>query len=600
MKHSLNRHLMKTALRKLCDLNSLLIAATVVALTSTLPGCHVDPTVIESTADETVSEFGCSDKLDAALDMLQPERLGISTDAETAQLRLNTWLKDCGQEVEAAAPPGPELERMLQQILSQPQMNRLTADRFVSGDAEHIRNCQLHNAMARQDLGTQESELNRIVALFHFCVRNIALHNKDDEHLPLTPYELLLFGRGDPQDIAWVYADVLRQLQIDAVILRPAMTAADSEVNDNAAEDGDEEEDDAKNDDTDDLWLIGVLLNKQIYLFDPKLGTPIPAATDAGKTATVLQPAALADVQKDDGLLRKLDLADGQPFPFTADMLQKVTVEVIGTRSLWTPSMQRLDTSLTGDRSSLVFDGLQDEANSSGLMTRVADYGGESWGKDDVGIWPYPEQQTEAAQQRGEGQRKRLSYLESPLAAPVFVQYDAATQQFRTLNFDPIDPENLKVEKLKSRKHVTYISTRISHLLGDYGTAIRNYQKMRIRLVLASHQPQPDEVRAVNVRAEDDAAYWIGLCQLDRGNFPAATSTFRDYLRRYEENPNAAWTTHCRFMLAISLIEDTADWSEAMYFVEDELDDVDLAEPLASRRQFWIKRWTAAEKLSQQ
>ncbi len=593
---------MKTAPRKLYCLNSLLIAVTVVVLTSVLPGCNENdqPAVVEPAAGEAVSEFGCGDKLDAALDMLQPERLGISTDAETAQLRLNTWLKDCGQEIEAAAPPGPEMTQLLQPILSQTQMKRLTADRFVSGDAEHIRNCQLYNAMARQDLGTQESELERVVELFHFCVRNVALHNKEDERLPLMPYEILLFGRGDPQDIAWLFADVLRQLQIDAVIIRPAMTAVDDEIEDDTAKDSNAEVSDAEDSDAEDLWLIGVLLNEQVYLFDPKLGTPIPAATDAGKTATVLQPATLSDVQKDDGLLRKLDLADGKAFPFTAEMLQKVTVEVVGTRSLWTPSMQRLDTSLTGDRSSLVFDGLQDEANSPGLMTRVADYGGEKWGKDDVGIWPYPEKQTEAAQQRGEGQRKRLSYLELPLAAPVFVQFDVATQQFRSFNFDPNDPENLKVEKLKNRKHVTYISTRISHLLGDYGSAIRNYQKMRIRLAIASRQPQPEEVRAINVRAEEDAAYWIGLCQLDRGNFSAATSTFRDYLRRYEKNPNAAWTIHCRFMLAISLIEDTADWSEARFFVEYELDDVVLAEPLASRRRFWIKRWTAAEKMLEQ
>ena len=92
---------MKTAPRKLYCLNSLLIAVTVVVLTSVLPGCNENdqPAVVEPAAGEAVSEFGCGDKLDAALDMLQPERLGISTDAETAQLRLNTWLKDCGQRL---------------------------------------------------------------------------------------------------------------------------------------------------------------------------------------------------------------------------------------------------------------------------------------------------------------------------------------------------------------------------------------------------------------------------------------------------------------------------------------------------------------------
>jgi hypothetical protein len=567
---------MKTATRKLCCLGTLLAAATVVAITSALPGCNGRPATVEPAADGTVSEFGCSEKLDSALEMLRPERLGISTDAEAAELRLNTWLKDCGQEVEVAGPLGPEIEQLLQPILSQTQMKRLTAGRFVAGDAEHIRNCQLHKAMANLDLGAQESELEHAVALFHFCIRNIALHASADERLPLTSYEILLFGRGDPQDIAWVYADVLRQLQIDAVIIRPATATANS-----TAEDSTAEESAVGNNTADDLWLIGVLLNEEVYLFDPRLGTPIPAATDTGLTATVQQPATLSDVLNDDSLLRKLDLADGQPYPFTAKMLQQVTVEVVGTRSLWTSSMQRLDTSLTGDWSSLVFDGLQDGTKSPGLVSRVAEYGGENWGKDDIGIWPYPEQQPAAVQHRSEVQRKRFSNLELSLDAPVPVELDLAAQQIHTGT-----PEK------------RCLKARISHLLGDYDTAVPNYQKLRIRLIGASRLPLPAEIRTIHERAEDDAAYWIGLCQFDKGNFVSAISTFRDYLRRYAQQPNAAWTVHCRFMLALSLAEDTADWSEAIFELQDELEDEDTPEPLAARRRFCIKRWKAAQEMA--
>jgi hypothetical protein len=561
---------MKTATRKLYNFCTVLAAATVVALASALPGCEGQTAVVAPTVGGTVAEFGCNDKLDSTLEMLRPERLGISTDAETAQLRLNTWLKDCGQEIAVADPVGPEIEQLLQPILSQTQMKRLTASRFVAGDAEHIRNCQLHKAMANRDLGVQESELDRVVALFHFCVRNIALHSSKDERLPLTPYGILLFGRGAPQDIAWVYADVLRQLQIDAVIIRPKTAAAENTAKENTAKD-----DTAENNAAEDLWLIGVLLNEQVYLFDPRLGTPIPAATDNDLTATVRQPATLSDVLKDDGLLRKLDLADGQPYPFTAEMLQQVTVEVVGTRSLWTSPMQRLDASLTGKWSSLVFDGLQDGANSPGLITRVADYGGENWGKEDVGIWPYPEQQPDAVQHRNEVQRKRFLNLESPFDAPVPVEMDIAAQQLRVGT-----PEK------------RCIKARISHLLGDYDTAVPNYQKLRMRLVGVSRLPLPAEIRTMHGRAEDDAAYWIGLCQFDKGNLESAISTFHDYIRRYGKKSDAAWIVHCRFMLALSYAE-TAIWDDALY----ELEIADTPVPLAARRQFWMKRWTAAKQM---
>jgi hypothetical protein len=529
-----------------------------------LPGCNDEPPPKDPEAASTENDavdFGCGDRLDAALTMLHPDRLGIITDAETAVTRLNLWLEACGVKIDVADAPGGDLRPLLEQALPSAELNRLTAGRFVAGDAAHVRNCRLHKAIATLELGSPESDVERIVALFHYCVRNVALHASPAEALPLTPYEILLFGRGSAEDVAWVFADALRQLQIDAVILRPAATspAADAE----GATAGDAP------------WLVGVLLENEVYLFDPKLGTPIPSAADDGMTATVQQPATLSQVQQDDGLLRRLDLSPEEPYPLTAGQLKRLKAEVIGTRSLWSPSMARLQASLSGERSMVVFDGLQDFGDAPGLIARVAESGGTAWTKQDVAIWPYPERQLAAAQRLSEAERRRMSQLELPLDAPIPVTVDAVAQVM-TVGA----PQN------------RHILSRTTYMMGNLDAAVSNFQSLRIQLVTAARHRLPDEIRAKHERAGDDAAYWVGLCQMEREQYESAVSTFRDYLRRYRDRSEAAWMPHCRLMLGLALAE-TGDFGEATFELRD---PEQTPEPLRARQRFWVNRWNAARE----
>ncbi|MCH7685297.1 MAG: hypothetical protein IH899_01215 [Planctomycetes bacterium] len=516
-------------------------------------------TKISSSSASTNS--ACREQMKRSLEMLEPDRLGISADSETAVAQLNDWLERCAEKSTDSAALGADIQKLLQPVLSPQQLNRLSSGRFVDGDGEHIRNCLLHKVLANLEFESAETELGRSVQVFHYIPRNIALAPASSQTLPLPPYEILLLGRGTAKDIAWVFADVLRQLKIDTVILGPAGSVAGETATSEQRR-----------------WLVGVLLDEHVYLFDPQIGSPIPSPLDTGQTPTVQRPATLAEVLKDDRILRDLDFSSEQPYPLYADDLRQLKVEVVGTTSSWSSSMQRLQAALSGNGSAVVYDGLQDDTDSVGLISRVANFGGQYWGKDDVAVWQYPESQLEAFEHLDETQRQLLALWQLPLGAPVAVGYNPQTRQI-TIG----QPENGQLK------------TRTMHLLGDYRTAIGNYVKIRMRHARINPRlPIPPKIRLMHARAEDDAFFWMGLSQFEQGHLEAATSTFRDYLRRYAQQPNAAWPAHCRSMLALSLAE-SGDVSAAVDELKNELKKADLAARLRDRYQFWIRRWSAIQ-----
>lgn len=489
--------------------------------------------------------------------MLEPDRLGISADSKTAVAQLNDWLERCPGKSTNGAALGADIEELLKPVLTPPQLNKLSSGRFVNRDGDHIRNCLLHKVLANLDYESAETALGRTVQIFHYLTRNIAVAADPGKTLPLPPYDILLLGRGTAKDIAWVFADILRQLKIDTVILSPSGSVGVETVSPA----------------TPKRWLVGVLLDGQVYLFDPQIGSPIPSPLDTGETPTVQRPATLAEVLIDDEILRRLDISSEQPYPLCADDLRQLRVDVIGTTSFWSSSMQRLQAVLSGNWSAVVYDGLQDSTDAVGLIARVADFGDQYWRKDDVAVWQYPESQLKAFDVLDETGRQLLALWQLPLGAPVAVGYNPQTRQV-TIG----QPENRQLK------------TRTIYLLGDYRTAIGNFLKTRIRVRVNPQLTVPPEIQLMHTRADDNASFWVGLCQFEQGNYGSATSTFRDYLRRYAEQPKAAWLSHCRIMLALSLAE-SGDVSAAV----DELKKAAPAARLRDRYQFWIRRWAAIQ-----
>ncbi|MGH7128296.1 MAG: hypothetical protein ACREIV_06990, partial [Planctomycetaceae bacterium] len=440
----------------------------------------------------------CENLLNSALDALRPERLGISSEADSAFSLLNQWRHECLKEPAALPDDGRAL---LERHLSQEQLERVVRDEFAERDARHVRNAKLFDAIAEHAAPPGATDLERVVAAFDYVVRNVMLDDETNS-LAMTPYEILLFGRGTAEDRAWVFAGVLRQMGLDAVILRPADPGSSRDVSSRSVAEAEEPQQ--------RTWLVGVLLDEEVYLFDPRLGWPIPSPEDSGETATVTQPATLAEARAEDAVLRRLDL-EGRAYPLTAEELQTVRVELIGHAPFWSPRMRSLQRQLSGEWNVLVYDGLHDSDDGPGLFSRVVQQGEGLWTAEDVSVWDWPARQIAAFEQLEESQSQRLLVRREPLKALIPVYIDSKSMPLPADHplLEKIDREQLQqqgVLMVAPQPHVrvvfqlqgdkvlvgeyqrqavdapkyTLLKTRTRQLLGEFDDATAEYLNIRL------------------------------------------------------------------------------------------------------------------------
>lgn len=160
---------------------------------------------------------------------------------------------------------------------------------------------------------SSDEPLQRAVALFDWTVRNIHAETEGGTHGQL-PWHTLMLGRGDVRDRAWVFMLLARQLGLTVAMLElrdppatpaPIGTTGRDEPRVPAAGAGRE-------------WIPALLVGKELYLFEHRLGTPVPGPGGQGV-------ATLAEARSDPAVLRQLDVP-GYPYPVTAEQLRNQAV----------------------------------------------------------------------------------------------------------------------------------------------------------------------------------------------------------------------------------------------------------------------------------
>ena len=347
----------------------------------------------------SAADARCQQLLSSGLDMMRPENLGITAQEQQVVDSLNNWAADCGKSP-AGNDPAPKNGNA-----------DAFADLYDLTDIEHVRNCWLVKQLGADVLKSQSTDLDRIVGLFDLCVRTVALLNSSDPALAQTPYETMVIGRGTAEDRAWLFGELLRQAGFDSVIVRPK--GSSPAKNSGAGSSG-----------AAPRWLVGVLLDKQVYLFDPTLGWPIPSLEDKGTSATVQKPATLVEVAAQDGLLRKLDISSDKKYPLRASDLKSVQVEIITSNRYSEPRIKRIESFLAGNRSTTVYAPLADAGGRPGLRSRVESAGGGAWKKEDVAVWEYPDKQIANAHHLDGDAKTLLEAYWLPFEGPVELEFD--------------------------------------------------------------------------------------------------------------------------------------------------------------------------------
>ncbi len=468
----------------------------------------------ENVAEEQSAATTCANLLNNALTMLDPENLGISTDRAQVVDLLNQWMPRCGN---ASMPPspGPVAIKLLESQIGDEQLAQLVESRFNGRDVDHIRTCTLMKRIVDSSLESTENDRERVNRLFDWVVRNVALAD-DSARLPITTYEVVLFGRGTAEDRAWVFAELLRQLRIDSVIVRPRPASSDGNAS------------------TPSPWLVGVLLDesdKPVLLFDARLGFAVPASDDPGGPL-VERPATLNEAVSDPAALQRLAVDESHPYRLTAEALKSVAVEAIVDSDYCRPRQETVQNAMTAGASLVIYDPLDDAEGASGLIARIGRFGDGKWSADDVTVWAYPERQVRSREQPVEAEAERLLVRRHPFEAPAIITVDKEKQQVRTTG----------TKKLQWR-------TRIAQLQGDWDGAVKSYQIIRIDGQPFHDPTAPPDLRWMHLRAEEDAFLWTGVCQAAVGDDAAAVENFNDHLARY---PGGEWTGHARRLQALS------------------------------------------------
>ncbi len=516
------------------SLTCLLILAIAVA------GCgsrKVSPTNSSSNAPAAATS---DDVLISAVHQLRPENFGINSTTDKPVSLLNSWRYKQAE---------------IQKITDQATIDKLVPVKFPSGwispdekprleqakydamDASHIRDALFNRVIAGYLSDRGQGELQKVAIIVDFVCRNVALWKDDEIELPLLPYLCLQLGRGSSDDRAWVCSEILKQLRIDSVVIRPKSAKKTTGEN----------------------WLLGVLVEGQVYLFDMRLGLPIMSDSNTNETSI----ATLAEIVTHPEWLEQMSV--NEPYRLTVEDLREPTIYLITNANFWSYRMFNLEQVLPPSDLCVLYDPLMDDEGRVGQLNRVAKFGG--WPAESLKSWSYPRLQVLELRSITEEKVQESQRLTLPFSVPIPVK---------------VDDEGKATVGVPERKMQ---KTRSEHLLGKFADATSKYLRIRHLEV----EPNPPEIARINRIASEDAFYWTTLCKYEMGEYATAVELLTDYLKKYDRK--GRWYFPARSLLAQSYAR-LNQTSKAISTLERSSSD----DPYRQANAVRMKRWGATAK----
>lgn len=384
--------------------------------------------------------------------------------------RLNQWMRQSQPKVDWQVEPlldalDPELkdDKRLAPYISAESLGQPLFDPY---DGRLLQEAVWLRDVSRWAHGEGFDPVAQAEGLFDWTVRNIQL-DADDHSEPHRPWQVLMYGHGTAEQRAWVFALLCRQQGLDVVML--GVPDQDGQVK---------------------FWLPALLADGELYLFDTRLGLPIPGPDGQGV-------ATLKQVQADEALLRQLDLDDA-PYPVTAEQLGQVNAFLVADPFGLSRRAAAFETQLVGD------DQLALAANTGKLAERLQDVPGIA----EVRLWDVPFVTLRRQLRLGKSSRRREARVFEPFAWRPQL-WKARVLHFQGRNQLVVDPRSPTLEET----------------IDDHAEAVQLYTSRQVRPPdrLIAALPQ-SERRRVYTTAKSDASYWLGLLLYDDGKFASAES----------------------------------------------------------------------------
>ncbi|HEY4760171.1 MAG TPA: hypothetical protein VIH42_06295, partial [Thermoguttaceae bacterium] len=497
-------------------------------------------------------------------------------------------------------------------------MDFKTFDGYFLQEAVYLRDVAL---WARGDV---LDDLSRAKNLFNWTIRNIQLEEDAQDRIPLFPWETLLFGRGTPAERSWLFILLARQEGLDAVLLALADPAENTPI--------------ARGIRPLQPWCVGVLIDKNVYLFDPILGMPIPAKNGIQHDAQGrldIQPATLAEVIADESLLRRLDLDSSNAYPFKSEDLQNVVVLVEASPSSLSYRMELTQSRLAGKQKMVLTTSAAGQAERWKSLPHISR----------AQLWLTPYKTLERREHLTPDEicgilaeflrfyalpdaplsQGRLLHLKGQLAGQQGATgfYQASRPADQELQFLASLPSSQELDRL--RQNLTKIKTDLAKAGNDpsaqpspliqqkkqemderlenlaLAKMVKKLEEEYSEVVMKTLQFNSEEEKKLTrerlnqealrlmlvyiLLGKQDATYWLGLIAYERGNYNSAT----DYLlkRTLEKSAEGGpWSHGARYNLART-VEAAGETQRAAMMYQADPDAPDLLGRLLRAR--WLQ-----------
>lgn len=229
--------------------------------------------------------------------------------AQGAVQKVNAYLSTQGDaEVRSAIVQSQQLRNQQGNPfgLNAEDIEEVDNSSFTLLDGHHLEMCfVLRDAMQSLEVEGRPP-VEQASAAFEWVVRQVRLIERGGPALP--PVEVLRRGRGTAIERAMVFLAAALQLGVDGCLVRcPVAGQADQAV-----------------------WLVGMVVDKDVYLFDPGLGLAMPGGT-------------IAELRAKPERLKALTVDAKYPYPVDAKSVEKAEVFPVSFLSAQAPRMKFLE-----------------------------------------------------------------------------------------------------------------------------------------------------------------------------------------------------------------------------------------------------------------
>ena len=355
---------------------------------------------------------------------------------------------------------------------------------FTVRDARHIEDSLLAYSLAMRIAGDGE-DLDRVRRVFDWVTRQIVLvppNSLAPPNLPQAkarPFDVLLRGMATEQgawaERTWLFMSLCRQLNIDTgLILYPQRSLgilADPEAAQNRGP---------------VVWICAALIDGRPYLFDARLGLPIPSADGKGV-------ATVDEAISDPAILNALDLPGTVNYPTSAADLAagRLSILIDSTLGRMTPRMRELQKNLTGRNRMVLFRDPSEQAIA--FKAAIGDH------FERTSLWPMP---------------MEVDFL--LFNDPSFVE----ATQYPIQIFD---------------SHLPLLPARMGQLRGELPEAVQRYVGFRFSQDTVQSDGQTPVPQPIQHLLDLYSTYFLALAKLDQNEPSNAEFLFRETLRLFPE-----------------------------------------------------------------